>query len=95
MNKYLEKERNAVYSAYRAYDAALKALQETCEHSNILKYTDSGYLTYRICEDCGLEERSQWDSSYRYKHLGGRAYAVSFHELAAARPKSTYIPEEV
>ena len=94
---YLQAERDAILRAYHEYKTALPKLQESCEHKVLLE-ADRQSQTYfsdlpaiRICEDCGLEEETQWGS---WKKLTGRAYRVSRDQIYRTRPMQTYIPEE-
>lgn len=95
---YLEKETDAIYKAYAAYEKALAELQATCEHNTLLEagrqsmqfFSDLPYI--RICEDCGVEAESHYGS---WKKLAGRAYKVSREEVYKNRPKQTWIPEDL
>lgn len=89
MPKYLKDEAQAIKDAKQAYLEALEKLQAACEHDTILKHETASYVTYRVCEDCGLHESHMWDSPYKYKHqaLTKRAYGVDWSEYYKALPK--------
>lgn len=92
MSTLLEKtaaELQAVRDAKAAYEARVAEIQAECDHPTILKHTTEGYMTYRVCEECGYNERSQWDSGYRYKdqRLLKRSYDVSWSEFYRAKPR--------
>jgi hypothetical protein len=86
---YLEEEYKAAVRGEVAYMDALLELQASCDHKTILKFTDSNYTTFRVCEDCGYNESAMWDSPYKYKdqRLCQRAYDVSRAEFYSATPR--------
>lgn len=96
MTNYLKTEEMMIYLAYQKYIAALRDHQGICEHKIILAHgggSDSlGTLPFRrICEDCGLEETTPYNSGW--KTFLGRAYNVDWKEFVAARAPYAYVPE--
>lgn len=92
--KYLAEHEAAIDAAEAAYRAALANLQATCGHHTVLRYEDSDYMAYRVCEDCGVTCRAQWDSPVHVREgsetslMGKRYYSVSWPEYARALPRT-------
>ncbi len=89
--KYLKEESQAIKDAEKAYLSALEKLQTECEHRTILEHNGQKYEMFRVCEDCGTTCRAARGSPvYAIGNLeifSGRAYKVSWPEIAKATPR--------
>lgn len=93
--KYLAEHEAAIDATEVAYRAALVDLQANCPHTTVLRYQDSDHMSFRVCEDCGVACRAQWDSPAHVRKgseaslMGKRYYAVSWPQYARALPRRT------
>lgn len=93
--KYLAAQEAAIDAAEAAYRTALEDLQANCSHPTVLRYENSDYKAFRVCEDCGVSCQAQWDSPVHVltgsevSLMGKRYYSVSWPQYARALPRRT------
>lgn len=92
--KYLAEQAAAIDEAEASYRAALVDLQANRPHMTVLRHQDCDYMAFRVCEDCGVSCRAQWDSPVHVRKdgeaslMGKRYYSVSWSQYARALPRT-------